>query len=623
MNKFSKFKNIFSLGEISPNLYHRFDLPQYEAGLAKLKNGYARTEGTITNCPELDLLQDFNIQNTVGLKWFKYNVDDRIPKKCIMLLVTTEKFKFFDVGENNIFTLTKEFDVNYSTDNISNLSIVQIENYIMVCCLGKKPNMIKIVENDTSKSVLVDYWEAIVDPPIKSLKTEFIANPSNWVCASWHKNPYGSDITIKVTPDKKIFDTSFLNRLKEGQISLFGNLLRITSVKEEGNNVTFVCTAIEGEGLLPPTNKYNEATDKYEDVWENFDVKKISYMESIFSNNCYPALCSYYQGRLVFANIENNPDFICFSVNGDYFKFSGSTKNQDSGFSLAVPSDDRTIIKKLISWNSLLIVSDNGIWSTPIMQSITPTNSFMSRQLIPSISSIQDNFTISNGAMYYVNYFNNKIYTLLYNYDSKMYTAEEVSTFSNHLLKDGVKSINRLQYEGNDYIMCDVGDFFAMCTIDREQKVTSWNRYYSDGNFSLVNVENDTLFISFDNNNIKSYLPSYVRFKSDMEIELLPPILGAENRYLTELPYIAKKGYNYANVCVSVIGEYDLELNGDNKKIPFGTTDFSTPINISFDIVSAKKFFNIVEPLNVKNKSDKKVEISAIYYYVESEEEEI
>ncbi|MGL5051031.1 MAG: hypothetical protein ACRC6E_10465 [Fusobacteriaceae bacterium] len=623
MNKFNKFKNIFSLGEISPNLYHRFDLPQYEAGLAKLKNGFARTEGTITNCPELDLLQNFNIQGSVGLKWFKYNVDDRVPKKCIMLLVTTNQFRFFDVSENNIFTLRKDFSASYSAEDVSKLSIIQIENYIMVCCLGKKPNMIKIDELDLTKSVVVDYWESIIDFPMKSLKTEFIATPTTWACASWHKNPNASDVTIKITPNVKIFSDAFLGRLKDGQISLFGNLFRITNTAISGNNVTFTMSAIEGEGLIPPTDKYDEATDKRVDVWETFDVKKISYMESIFSNNSYPALCSYYQGRLVFANIQNNPDFICFSMTGDYFKFSGSTKNQDSGFSLAVPSDDRTIIKKLISWNSLLVVSDNGIWSTPIMQSITPTNSFMSRQLIPSISSIQDNFTISNGAMYYVNSFNNKIFTLLYNYDSKMYTAEEISTFSNHLLKNGVHSISRMQYEGNDYIMCDVGDYFAMCTLDREQQVTSWNRYYSGGKYNIINIENDSLFISFENNNIRSFLPSYTRFKNDMEIELLPPILGAENRYLTEIPYIVKKGYTYSNVIISIIGEYDLDVNGDKKKIPFGTTDFSVPTNISFDVVQAMKFFNKTKPLNVKNNSDKKVEISAIYYFIESEEEEI
>ncbi|MGL4671189.1 hypothetical protein, partial [Cetobacterium sp.] len=159
MDKVAKIKNVFSLGEISPDLYHRYDLAQYDFGLAFLKNGIAKVGGTIVSSPEIVFRQSFS-NNGSGKRWFKYNNDDTINKKCVMVLITTTMFTFFTVDENYIFAKVKEIGANYTEAELDILSITQIENTILVCCKGKKPQMIKLNESDFNNIVLVDYWEA-------------------------------------------------------------------------------------------------------------------------------------------------------------------------------------------------------------------------------------------------------------------------------------------------------------------------------------------------------------------------------------------------------------------------------------------------------------------------------
>lgn len=616
-----KSKNVFSLGEISPNLYHRFDLPVYEAGLRTLKNGMAKVEGTIVNCPEIVVKQQ-NIYsvNSKHLRTFLYNVDDRNNYKSILMLIDGNKFKLFKVNDDDTLTLAKEFSAVFTEEEIRILSIIQLETYIMICCKNKKPNLIRIDESNISNSVLVDYWEAIVDPPVKPIKTEYQTTPSDFNIGSWNKSRYGNTVTIKIKDSGgQIYSNTFLNNLKNGQLSLFGNLYRIDSATHSGSETIFKLTAIDESGLKPPTINQDE-----QEEWETFDIRKISFLESLFVNNKYPALCTYYQGRLVFANIQDNPDFLVFSKTGDYFKFSGTVQEADSGFTLAVPCDERAIIKNIISWNSLIIVTNVGVYSSPIMQSITPSNSFLTRQLIPNFSDIEENYVVSNGILFYVNDFKNKIFSLMYNYDSKMYQAEEISLYSNYMLKEGIKNINRLQYDGEEYIVCEINNFYAMCTINKSQNVTSWNRYTIDKKYYIINIENKTYFLDNNDNVLNTNELSYEIFKNDMEIQLLPPVLNSsiEIAGIGELPYIAKSGYTCSNVRISVIGEYDIEVNGDKKTVFFGH-DNEKPYTIQFDNCNAMNLFGSEMPITIKNLNNKRVEISGIYYTVESEKEVI
>ena len=46
----------FTGGELSPSLYARNDLSKYEVGLKTLKNGFVRTEGSVSNRSGLEFI---------------------------------------------------------------------------------------------------------------------------------------------------------------------------------------------------------------------------------------------------------------------------------------------------------------------------------------------------------------------------------------------------------------------------------------------------------------------------------------------------------------------------------------------------------------------------------------
>lgn len=386
---------------------------------------------------------------------------------------------------------------------------------------------------------------------------------------------------------------------------------------------TLILVPLDMSGLEPPTLKEKvDANGNYiyildsegketskiarEINWERVNIKQITFYEDIFKNGGYPGVCTYYQGRLVFANLTKYPDFIAFSETYNYFKYQGLVTNDNSGFTQVIPSSTRANIIDLITSNSLLILTDQGIYSTQINGTVTPLNSFLTEQPLPKNSVTKGMWINLNSFIYYVDYYNEKIINIQPNQQATFYTYKDINVFNREIIAGSIKGIVPSSYNGEDFILVNKGTEVALCKVNQNENVFAWSRLstsFSD-NLTSMMIDGDTVLIDVGNNTLYMAKFSDTEFRNTMEIELYPVI--ADERQI-DIPILFKEGWKISDVKLNVIGKGEYNVNG--VKV----------VNL-FDGLQTLHFNNIIcdkaRTLKIGYNGNNKVYISGIIYAI-------
>jgi len=90
----------------------------------------------------------------------------------------------------------------------------------------------------------------------------------------------------------------------------------------------------------------------------------------------YPQVCSSYQSRALFANSKSLPNGFWASVTNDYSDFSDLSKDDDDAISRYPTSDNMNYIKFIVPYRSVTVHTNTGIYSSPLsdISAITPSN---------------------------------------------------------------------------------------------------------------------------------------------------------------------------------------------------------------------------------------------------------
>ena len=611
-------KNISSLGEISPKLYHRTDLKNYSHGLKTARNVICNVEGTITNAPKLVLDESLVIAGlpTDGvIEAFKYSVvEQQDGYDGVIVLFATLKAHVLKLINTNPITITveKEIDTTYTVDEIKQLSISQIENNVLICTTGKVPSMIRIEEDNLSLSAVVDYWTKIINPPVKPVDTEYVSGFIGFEDSmSWRTvTNYVEFKTIKLN----MIEPTFIAILNKGNIQIYGGTYRIDAITETSGYYTFKTTRIV-EGSLDATA-----------IVENLNSKEVRFSEDLFSGNRYPSIGGVYQSRIFFADIEGNTNAIVFSKTLEYFDFSTGLNDND-GIVIFVPAPQHETIRKVVTYNSILILTDNAIWSSSINTILTPKTSQLFQQIgMPPSNGL---FVTFEGTIYYVNSFGNKIYRIDYDLDSQNYVAHEISLFARHLFANGIQDIGVIKYQGYDNIASnsilpvETKDEFGesvftdtettnLCNNNTEQGVIAWSRYEMPNQMERVEFLEQTIFLNIVTD-LEVYKLSDTIFRDDMLIELLPPTTNDDLK--SDLPFITKQ-FNIKQIYLSIIGDYDVLINGSEVFLGFN----QNPL-IPSNVRAIRVIANNTRPIEITNRNNARTEILSIYYEIETNTE--
>lgn len=596
-----------ALGEINPNLYHRTDLDAYKAGMAKIYNGICKVEGTIINAPALEDYATIDITDIeTTFKFFKYSSNETTEFDYLLFFFVPLKLNIIKV-KSGAFTLLGAMTTAYDEDDIDILSVAQVDNNVMICCKDKKPTMVNVDEDNVSGTFTeaftdVAFWDSVSYQPVKLYEGGYETTDDE--CMEWtYANTSKTQVYFRAKAGIT-FDSDILTDIADGLIEIYGSKLYIKAIDESNGYTRFLCEKPTGMEYFP-----DDTVGTYEDL----SIDDISFYAGLFTGNNYPAVCSYFQGRLVLANLPSHPDIVIFSKTYDTLNYYTGTDDNDA-FTTYYGSDEMNIIKDLVVYNSLIVFTDKGIGSTAIYSSITPINSIIYEQNMPAPSTGKGSYAKVGGFMYYLNDFKNKIFRIEYNYDTETYISTEVSTFSRHLLDD-VSDLSAIKYEGDYFLGARTDDYVALCSIDSNQGVTAWSRYVT-GQPTMVfyNYDQISIGVYLDGSNIVFKTLSSTIFKDDFYVELLPPYFVDNGA--VDLPFIAKETWRIIETRVAVLGNYHLEVNGVSKQTNFGDDTTNSVMTIFPRTVVDEE-----NPLIIKNNNSERVEIAGIYYYISFEHE--
>lgn len=90
----------------------------------------------------------------------------------------------------------------------------------------------------------------------------------------------------------------------------------------------------------------------------------------------WPQVCSSYQNRALFANTTSLPNGFWASVIGDYSDFGDLTADDDDAISWYPTSDNMNFIRFIVPYRSITVHTNTGIYSSPLsdVTAITPSN---------------------------------------------------------------------------------------------------------------------------------------------------------------------------------------------------------------------------------------------------------
>jgi hypothetical protein len=166
----------------------------------------------------------------------------------------------------------------------------------------------------------------------------------------------------------------------------------------------------------------------------------------------WPQVCSSYQNRALFANTVSLPNGFWASVINDYTDFTDLTSDDDDGISWYPTSNNVNYIRFIVPYRSLTVHTNTGIYSSPLsdISAITPSNFTLQLQdstpadtLLPQ--AIDNQVVVLSG---------NDAHQMLWDGINNAYTSDIVSVISEQLIRTPVDEVgfSDIKRAGSRYI---------------------------------------------------------------------------------------------------------------------------------------------------------------------------
>lgn len=204
----------------------------------------------------------------------------------------------------------------------------------------------------------------------------------------------------------------------------------------------------------------------------------------------YPAIVTYYQDRLVFANTPEQPQTEWASKTGDYHNF-GVSSPLVADDAIRQPLNARQInaILELVPMDQLIALTSSSSWASPKRgESWTPLTigydpqSFDGAMFLRAIQTGESALFAMNGGT--------KVRDLEYKTDQDKFRGDELTVLARHLF-DRDRTIVDMDYakepHGILWIVRSDGALIGL-TYLKEQEVIGWHRHDTQGFFERVCV---------------------------------------------------------------------------------------------------------------------------------------
>lgn len=209
----------------------------------------------------------------------------------------------------------------------------------------------------------------------------------------------------------------------------------------------------------------------------------------------YPSAVTYYEQRRWFAGSSNEPQTVWATRNATQSNLTSSVPSRDDdGLEFRIASQQQNTIRHLMPLSDIIALTVGGEFRifADNAPNITPTSLSIKPQGYSGAANVQP--ALTSGSILYVQAQGSRIRELSYNWQSSAYNSIDVSIMAPHLFNG--YSITDLAY-----VRAPVPTLWAVrsdgaligLTYVPEQQVYGWHQHTTDGTFESVTVVSEGL----------------------------------------------------------------------------------------------------------------------------------
>lgn len=423
-------QDIFSKGELSPYMYSRATVNEYNNGLKTAQNVLTYPTGAagkrFGTLFQSILSTDIASYNQIYFQTWQY-----LNEAVYQLVFYPNNINIFLEGIFQ-FAVTTTLDAS----DVFNLSTTTIGNVFRVTGVGFPPyDLTRIPQTAINITGLVSGQLSIspnlvapigtpfptqfittgtlptTNPQIKAGVTYFIASTTSNTAFSIYSSAYNAKFNINPFAVTALGSSSQIVVLNQfvWAPTTFKNLpiYDFNGLTTSYDGITFTPTAATGSTTVTLDSAYSKLNSSYIggafiggggsgritavadtthftiSVEEPFQagvgiIGSLALLaEPAWSTaRGWPQVCSSYQNRALFANTESLSNGFWASVINDYADFGDLTTDDDDAISWFPSSDDVNYIRFIVPYRSITVHTNTGIYSSPLsdIAAITPSN---------------------------------------------------------------------------------------------------------------------------------------------------------------------------------------------------------------------------------------------------------
>lgn len=473
----------FAAGEITPELFGRVDLDQFQTGLATCRNFITLPHGPAANRPGFAFVLATKYANTrARLIPFSYSTT-----QTMVLEFGVGYIRFHTQGQTLLTadgTAYYEVATPYVNEgDLADLHYVQSADVLTITHPGYPPKELRRLGPSNWTLTDISFVSAMPAP--------------TGVTAVATHGTTGTPVYVDCVYCVTALATGTLEESVASATATCSNDLTLA-----GYTNLISWSAVAGASRY---NVYKKYQGLYAFIGQTQDT-------SIVDNNitpdtgttppelsnpftgpgAYPAAVGYHQQRRVFASTLNLPQTVWMTRTGTESNLSMSTPSRDTdGLNYRIAAREANTIRHVVPLSELVLLTSSAEWAVTAngsaTQAITPNTLSVQPQGYTGASNVVP-VTVSNSLLYAMA-MGGHVGEMTYNYYAGGYVTQDISVMAPHLFD--FKTIVDMAYAKSPYpiVWCVSSDGRLLgLTYSPAHKVSAWHHHDTDGTFESVCV---------------------------------------------------------------------------------------------------------------------------------------
>ena len=460
----------FGGGEVSPEMFGRFDDAKYQSGLAVCRNFIPKPQGPAENRPGFEFVREVkDSAKKVRLIDFTYSTT-----QTMVIELGAGYFRFHTQGSTLLNgSLPYEITNPYAENDLHDIHYVQSADVLTLVHPKYAPRELRRLGATNWVLSTIAFAASISAPGAPTVTTSgctaakygyyyvVTAVASDGVSES--SNSAGGSVS------SNLYETGCINIISWGAVP---GASRYNVYKLQGGLFGYIgqtaYTSIVDDNIAPDLGKTPPVYD------------------SVFSDaGDYPAAVSYFEQRRVFAGTTNKPQNIWMTKSGTESNMSYSLPiKDDDRIAFRVAAREANTIRHIVPLSQLLLMTSAAEWRVTSINSdaITPTTISVKPQSYVGANNVQP--VVINNTLLYGAARGGHVRELAYNWQASGFVTGDLSLRAPHLF-DSYNVIDMCYSKAPMPVVWFVSTSGKLLGITYvpEQQIGAWHWHDTDGVF--------------------------------------------------------------------------------------------------------------------------------------------